>query len=422
MNERQLRHVIRQVILETPDRSVLREYDDDGHGKLYTAFVQPFADVAQAVKLTSQDILNTFGLVFTTLTTLSPKKLVDAREEYLDVKDDLDKEWQPLMDKAKSAIENSDVGIASLAMAPSVFFTYQFGKFAKNAPGTVADYFEEAGWSIPFKDIIDATPDEETESGGGSGRSGRSDGNEYRDAGVLGKLRIFFFGESLGRSGNLIVEKDNKKEDKKNQKPRLTSSNIDDEVQKYFKQTGADKRLKDLGTKMLDAKKKHATALRSAAEQQINALKSFSDAQTLEQFEAAVKSAAKMGVDVKVIQQKIDKLKQDIEKKAKELETDDKFKESIKKQAGGKEITDKQMQDATKKSAADVANKAIVEMKKEISSSLKQAMSKMKKQILDELTEGLPDPKDPLYAKIMSTPMGKKLQAILDEAVTGLST
>ncbi len=420
MNEQQLRHVIRQVIRETADPTLLRE-----ENTLYKAFVEPFVDVAKAVKLTSQDVLNTFKLVFKTLITISPEKLVEAREDYEDVKQDLDREWEPILESARGAIEKSDFGIAAFAMAPNLFFGYKIGEFALNAPSTVAEYFEEAGFDVPLKKFIDTTTSEEDVERRFSREEISSRRDERDDDGVLDKLRIFFFGESIARKDNLINEEKDEEKDKdkgRKSKTKLSSKNIEKEIEKYFKEMGMDKTLNSLGEKMLAAKKKQADALKAAAGQQIEALKSFSQAESIEQFDAAVKAAAKSGADVAAVQQKIDQLKKDLEKKVQDLQKDDKFKQSIKKQAGGKEVSDDQIADAAKKSANDVANQAIAEMKKEISSSLQKAMGEMKKQILDELSEGLPPANDPLYSKVMSTPMGKKLKAILDDSVIGLGT
>lgn len=435
MNEQQLRHVIRQVIRETADPTLLRE-----ENRLYTAFVTPFLDVAKAVKLTSQDVLNTFKLVFKTLTTISPEKLVDAREDYLETRKSLESEWRPILESAKTAIENSDFGIAAFAMAPNLFFGYQLGKFAKNVPGNIVDYFDEAGWNVPLKKFLGSTPDEDKirsmfddmfSSDGDDSRSSTRSSRGKETRGISDRLRIFFFGESVFNSSDKLIIEDNSlergsksenDEQKSTLAKRLTSKNIDNQLTMYFKATGMDKSLNELAEKILEAKRNHAESLRSIAGQQINALKSFSNAKTIEEFDTAVKESAKSGADVAAIQEKLVKLKKDLEKKVADLKQDDKFKKEMKRKAKGKEVSDEDIDAAAQKSAKEVADKAIEDLKKEIASSLQNAMSEMKKQIIKELSDGLPDQSDPLYTRIMSTPMGKRLQAILNDATAGLGS
>lgn len=433
MNEQQLRNVIRQVIREqkaTRHETLLREYDDDyydyygggysgGGGKLYKAFVFPIVDeVGKALKLTSQDFLNSFKLIFKTLITISPKKLADARKEYTTTRDSLSKEWDPLMKKARASVEDSDFGIATFALAPNLFFGYQIGKFAIDAPETIIDYFDRAGWEVPMKDLLGRaaveTDVDRIGSGRGSDRSGES-------GSVGDKIRIFFFGESASKDGDLLSEAD----DSSTAKPvKITGKNINVELNKYFEKTGFDKQLDELASQMIVAKKKHAEQLLSAAKNQIDTLKSlaFSAAKDLGEFEEALSSAKSSGADIDAIQKKINELKQDLEKKSLDLKKDKKFKEDIVKKSGKKDMTDDDIAKAADNAAIEASKQALGQIKESLKASIDKAPSVMKKQIRDELMEDMPDEKSAYYKAVMSSAKGKEMMDVINDAVDAVNS
>lgn len=420
MNEQQLRNVIRQVIREQRDMkgvSLLREYGDESGGKLYKAFVAPFVDVAKAAKLTSQDLLNSFKLIFKTLITISPEKLVKARGEYEKTRDSLEKEWAPIMKKVDEAIADSDFGLVSFAVAPNLFFGYQIGKFAMNAPTTVIDYFDQAGWEVPLADWLRKTgTGSESGRGGGSRGGGRADSDS---GGVGTKIRKFFFGESIESDDNLITEADDEVKDK-NKPEKLSKSNIGTEINKYFRETGFDKSLDELANQIIAAKESHAKQLIAASQEQIDTLKSFANAKDLPEFEKALQSAKSSGADVDAIQKKMDELKSDLAKKTADLKGDKKFKEDIAKKAKDKKITDSDISKAADDAAEEAANQALQELKTSISGSLKEAFDSMKKQVREELMKDMPNEKEPLYKTIMSTSTAKKLMSVIDSAVNSI--
>ena len=415
MNEQQLRNVIRQVIREqqeTRGSRLLREYDDDyggGGGKLYKAFVSPFVDVAKAAQLTSQDILNSFKLIFKTLITISPKKLADARKEYNSTRDSLSKEWDPLMKRARASVEDSDFGIATFALAPNLFFGYQIGKFALDAPETIVDYFERAGWDVPMASLLRSAADSTDKPD-----FGRSDKSDSSDKSISDKIRIFFFGEAASKNGPLMLEADEDKTTK------ITSKNIGTELNKYFKETGFDKQLDELATQLITAKKQHADELLSASKNQIDTLKSFAAAKDIGEFEKSLAAAKTSGADVDAIQKKIDDLKKDLEKKSSDLKSDKKFKEEIVKKAGKKEMSDDDISKAADSAALEASKQALGQIKENLSESINEALSSMKKQIRDELMEDMPDEKSPYFKAVMSSTKGKELMDVINNAVNSV--
>lgn len=416
MNEQQLRHVIRQIISEQRQvrRTTLLEYgDDDGGGKLYKAFVRPFVDVAVAAKLTSQDLLNTFKLIFKTLITVSPEKLVKAREDYEKTRDSLAKEWDPIMKRVDDSIDNSDFGLVAFAVAPNLFFGRQIGKFATNAPETVVDYFEKAGWDVPLSNWL-KKPGTGSDDSGRGGRSSRGSGSGSESDGIGDKIRKFFFGESIDDDGDLLTEAEEDKPQK------LSSKNIDSELNKYFKETGFDKTLDDLTNQIIAAKEAHAKKLIEASQNQINTLKSFAAAKDLAEFEKALSDAKSSGADVDAIQKKLDELKKDLEKKSEELKKDEKFKADIQKKSKDKKMSDADFAKAADNAAVEASSQALKEIKSGISESLNEAFGALKKQMREELMKDMPNDKEPLYKSIMSTSNAKRIMDVIERAVNSV--
>ena len=401
MDERQLRHVIRQIIKESPETVILREYGEDYSGALYKAFIEPFVDVAKSAKLFSQDSLNILKMTLRTLTTLSPKKMVKARDDYNKAKEVLQKEWDPILKSASESIKGSDLGVVTFALAPTVFFGLQLGKFAGKAPASMSDYLSKAGWNIPFLDKI---------RGVGVEAEKRADREEARRAkdqegGILKSLRVFFMGESVD-ARPLILEAD---ED-------ITRQNFKAKLDEYMGSS-----LEDLTNAAISAKEQHGDDLKQAALEQINMLRGFRDAQSIEDFENAVKDAQTSGFDISDLDDQITKLKEDMSKKAKLLRADPEFISSLKKSADD-DISDKDIDTAAAKVARDGATAAYDALKQSLDPLVEEASDSLRSQIEEELTADLPEKGTPLYNMLVKTAGGKRLLDTIEKVLDSVGS
>ena len=402
MNEQQLRHVITQMLITEDQYS-------GASGRLYKAFIEPFVDVAKGVAIAGQSILNSLKLIFDTLTTISPKKLVKARDNYNKRKNVLDREWEPLLKKARDAIQDSDLGLVSFALAPNIFFGMQLVKFGAKAPETVAEYMKKAGWEIPLSSWLEKTPSEKSERE-------RSAARESDKKGVLGALRTLFFGESISYEDKQLVTEANDEETE-----GLTSNNFKEQLEAYFQETGFDKKLEELATEFINAKRDHANELLESANIQITLLKEFATAKDLAEFEKVLEKAKSNGLEVEEIEKKILELKSSLEKKSQELKTDKKFKDDIAKSAGDEAVSDADIETAAKSASEKAANNSFEELRKSVDESLQSSFEKLKDQIHEELTDDLPEENSPLYKIYTSTEKGKELMAVINTALASIS-
>jgi hypothetical protein len=307
---------------------------------------------------------------------------------------------------------------------------YQFGKFAVNAPSTVADYFEKAGFDVPLgtwlKDIDDYDygdgKDYNTGSDDRSSRrrstSSRATSSASESPGILDRLRIFFLGETAAHSDDLILEVSKDEDNSKSSK--LSKKNIESEIEKYFRETGFNKQLDKLAEDVIRAKQAHADKLLTASREQVSILKSFAKANNIEEFESAIKNAKSKGAEVEQIQKKIEALKADLQKKSAELKNDKSFKEKVQKSAKGKKISDDDIAKAADSAALEASKSAIAQLKQNVKESLDQSFDEIKKQIRAELSEDIPQKDSPLYSAFSNSNNGQRLLSIIDKAVNSI--
>ena len=432
MNESQLRKIIAQQLREELSddlsKTLVEYYDDYGDSSsgsknvLYKIFVSPMTNVLKATKLASQDILNSFKLVFTTLVSLSPKKLVKAREEYNATKKSLNSEWAPLMKRVGEVFESTDFNVVTFSMAPNIFFGYHLAKFAaSDAPATVSDFFERVGFDIPLKkwfdDIDDTTIENTPRRGSGSSGSGSRASSGDESPGILDRLRIFFLGESSLNDHELMLEAE---DNKNSNQSGLNKKNIAPEIQKYFEKTGFDKTLDKLADDVINSKQAHANKLLEASREQVAILKSFASANSLEEFDSALDRAKSKGAEVDKIRQKIDALKADLQKKADEMKNDKSFKQKLQKSLKDKKISDDDVNSEVEKAMLAVSKNAINQIKNSVKDSLQQSFTEIKNQIREELSSDLPTKDSPVYTSFSNSKNGQKLLAIIDKAVNSL--
>lgn len=429
MNERQLRSIIKQVIRETRTPKPRLLIEDEEGGKLYRAFVSPFVDVLKSANLFTKDILNILALTFNTLTTFSPEKLREAREAYNARQDKIAQEWRPLMDKAVESLDNSDVGIAAMVMAPNIYFGVLGAKIAGAGVETADDYLQAMGIK---QYVIDKNADlakkldnyletQERESN----REQQARGRE----GLASQLRVFFFGEAAWQNGNILSEAEEDKDSSKSKSDKKPSGggSVDTNklVQDLFGDGGI---LEDLFTEsqeeMLQAKKEQVDSLVGTANTIINGMRAISEAKALEDFEKAVESLKgqlgqrgdEKAVDLSPIEKAIQSLKTQMEKKYEEVIKGE--GEASPAPAGAKKGD---VETVAKKASQDAFEEAAGELRKMAADAATESATNYKNTISEELTSDLPK-EGPLGKALGGSEAGKKLQDLIKNAINSIGT
>ena len=272
----------------TPD--IILEYGDDYRGQLFKAFVEPFVDVAESARLFGQDVLNSLKLAFDTLITFSPAKLRSARDNYKDRRDKIARDWAPLMQKAGESLQNADVALAAMVLAPNLFFGAQALKMGGRAPRTVADYLEGAGWKVPILSAFASS------AGAQGGKSLEDKFEEWLDkqekaaeraeverdrSGIVGRLRVFFFGEAAWQQGPLLTEAEG--DEASGSSRSELAAGLDEMVRDFLEPA-----LAGAQEEMLAAKREQAETLVSTANAVIGGLRALAQADSPQGFEEAL--------------------------------------------------------------------------------------------------------------------------------------
>jgi len=366
MNETHLRNIIRRIISENEGGEYGAggyggsglsfddintssgggaDYGSGPRGTLLKIFWKPFADVAQAAKLTAKDVLNGMKLAFDTAFTLSPKKLIAARERYNNRRKKIQSQWAPLLQSSYSAIANSDLGLATLTLAPHLFFGAVIAKGVTQGPSEIADFLSSVGWFPGSwlreidKEITnsrfysDKEWNEVRDRMFGGGKAGRSSSESRRQSqgqgGVSAALRSFFFGSSdtsesvTSLLDNLITEAEKGSGQRSGGRLQLNlpPAELEGEAASIIEAS-------------IDAKKNQADELINTFVEQISPIKDIIEKsksyEDLDKIKTLQISSNSSGLDA--IKKEIDGMNKSLEEEKNRLQNDKKVDEDIRKE------------------------------------------------------------------------------------------
>ena len=389
MNERQLRGIIKQVIRESHSPNTRLLVEDDEGGALYKAFVSPFVDVVKSANLFTKDILNIFGLAFETLITFSPEKLARSRAQYESRQKSIAQEWKPIMDRANASMKSTDIGLITMAFAPNIFFANQAAQLGSAGYNTVTEYLGAMG-------IIDYVSKEggdlstklerwlDTQANDRS--SGRSGGSGGGGKSISDRLRIFFLGENAVHYDSLLREADG------------DGPSVKEQLKELFSDEGPlSDALVSAREELIAAKKEQIQDLVGTANTVIVGLRSISQAEKTEDFEAAVvnlkaqlsQKSGDKAIDVGPIEKAIQDLKSIMEEKYKEVIAQNGAQENSKSPAPeGSKPEDVEM--VAKKAASDAFQQGSEQLRKLATDTANKAVENYREAISSELTRDIP--------------------------------
>ena len=418
MNEQQLRSVIRQILKESQRSSdIVLEYGGTEHRGLLGRLIDPFKDVAKAVALTGQDVLNSLGLMFDTLTTLSPAKLKKAREEYKKRNSAIGRQWEPIMRASDSAISNSDLGLILFASNPSMFLGAKLGQVSLETITSIPEYLADAGWEIPLLGAIGIV----TPKGERDRREKASTRTEKKPLQI--RLKNIFYGASdydysgSGTSESRMHSKNLINEDNEKPKTTLTSQNFGKQLDDYLDATGFDSEISDLYDSLYDSKKEQVDSIMKDVSDQLSVLKKFANAKSFKDFDDVIKNAKSVDVNVNALEKKLADLKSELEKKAADLRKQ--LESSSAKD--NKKMTSEEIDSAVNDAASKAASEALSELISASKDTLQKSLSEMRNQVEETLTADWPEDKSSARSRLSKTAEGKKYLALIDGALDNIS-
>lgn len=419
LQEEKIRVWVRKILRETRSREELSILVEEGRllkedEALYNTFVAPFTDVLKATALAGQDILNAIRLNVEMLVTLDPDKMDKVLAEYDKRHEAIAAKWKPLMDATDAALTAGDAGLVAFVLAPQMYLGAKLGKAAYEKTGDIYQYLDEAGMTIPLMGMLPnfKPPRETTASGGTTAGGGESPGLLGTAKGVLKGLADMFFIAHHAPSGpllseNLLIEAEEEEKPKKK-----GTGNFEEDLAKFFEDTGLDEEFEKSTKEMIDAKKDYIDQVMEVATLQLEAIALLGQADSIEKFNEALKKFEEVGVDVQA--SGADKVEAEVEKAAKELASSEEFLKTTAEEGNSKtkegeppEISEQEAMEAARKVAFNNA-------KQNLQKQLVEGIDKLKKSTLEALTKDSPTKEE--MAIIKNSDAGKDYTKMLEDA------
>ena len=418
--EEQIRRWIRSILREKRARDEMRALNEEKSlltedEALYNTFVAPFTDVLKATALAGQDILNAVRLNVEMLFTLDPDKMDKILGEYDKRHEAIAAKWKPLMEATDAALTTGDAGLVAFVLAPQMYLGAKLGKAAYEKTGDIYQYLDEAGMTVPLMGMLPGyTPPKETSTPTGGGGGGVEDkkGLLGTATGVLKGLADMFFIAHHAPTGPILSEAEEEEKKTEEEKPKKKGTgNFEEDLAKFFEETGLDKEFEKSTDELLSAKKEHVEKVMEVAELQLEAITLLGQAADVESFQEAFKKLAEAGVDLQA--SGVDKVEGEVQKAAEELAGTEDFKKQVASEKPGAkkdappEVSDEEVLEAAMKVSFNNS-------KQNLQKQLVDGIDTLKKSTLEELGRNTPTKEE--LAIIGKSKGGQELKKIIEDA------
>ena len=386
-----LSEAIRKQKIRRIHRNVIKKSRLLEQHTLYSTFVQPFADVVQAVGLVGQDILNAAKLQLDLAFTLSPKKMEEAHQKFDERKAKIGEKWAPIMERTDEALANSDLNLFAMVMAPEIFLASEALAAGYKAADSMGQYLADAGFKIPFASAILGYEPESSSSA-----SSASD-----DQSLLGKITALFGIESAWHDGPLIVEQESK-DSAPQKEPDFKKA-----MKKYLEETGLARQFEQDAKELLEVQKEFVQAILDEALPRLTLLETLSSTADVDEFISSIENAKNEGVDLQAAG--LDNIKQGVEEAAQKLAESDDFKVQVAEEAkkSVEDLSDAELEKAAK-------NVAFVNAKKEFDSQVTEGKEELKQAALTELDKNTPSQEN--LSAMRASSVGQEFIKLMEEA------
>jgi len=116
------------------------------HTLVYTMFVQPFIDVLKSAKLLAMDLSNSIQLAWSALTIVDEDDLVDAIENFNEKRQEINKDWEPLLKRVDSLISSQDPIYKLSLLGPEAFYAIEGLGVGLAGGKTIAEILTAIRW------------------------------------------------------------------------------------------------------------------------------------------------------------------------------------------------------------------------------------------------------------------------------------
>lgn len=434
-----LRNAIRRQRMRQIHKSVLIEMRLLKEETLWKTFVEPFADVLDAAKLTGQDILSSTKFAFDLLTSFSPEAVEQATQNFDKRQEDLSKKWEPILERNAEALASGDADIIAFALAPALFVTSEAFMRGIDKYNSLEEYMDETGMGEIFRGVVygsaglalggpagaaagiaiasDRTKgakDKKKKAAAAAG--GAAAGAQDKEYSTLEKLAgLFYIGdawkrdikpESITRERNVILEQEENKGSMKQQ------------LEDYLDKIGFVDAASQDAPEILKMQEEYLTAVVNEAVPKLKLMTALSQASDLKSFTDAIKDAKTKGIDV--ASAGLGQLESQISQSVESLVKSEEFRAQLieeKKGSNQQKADDAATEEPTLSDdeVAKAAQKvAFVNAKQNFDQKVVEGQKSLKTKALEMISAKTPD--DSSLAILKQSKDGKKYIKLIDDA------
>ena len=155
--ENRIDFMLEDILLEEQAKEILLERGAGYQStRTYKFFVEPFKDVFAASRLSLMSFGNSFLLVAESLLAhmfRSKKLMIEARINFNERKQEINREWSPILQRAQEAFGGTDPILKFALMGPQAFFLMQGIQVGATVGKTAVETLTGTGWDKLFNNF-----------------------------------------------------------------------------------------------------------------------------------------------------------------------------------------------------------------------------------------------------------------------------
>lgn len=376
---------------------------------LYSTFVEPFADVVQAVNLGTQEMLNSYITYLRLWITFDPKKGKELLKKHDERRAKIAEKWKPLMEKADAALATGDADILCLAFAPQVWAVSAVGEYVAEHSGSAQEFLQNTGLSGFLGGLV---PDIKFDDA-----SNKKDDDD--DSSLLDKLQVLFIGAAGAAAAGAAYQRGKSKESNESPNPKnnlineAKEADVKKDLEDFFDATGISDDLEKTGDELFDLMKDDIKKLTDELDQKSSSIEKIKNSTTLEDFKSAVSELKNTSETPTPVQEARIIFESDASKlddAIKKLVDSEDFVSKVKEQSGKEEVSESDLEKAAEKVVFMDAKKSLEEELGGFDNALNSTKEEMSKVVKDMI------PNDKVVEILSKSPEGKKVADFVEKA------
>ena len=410
LKEALLKQKTKQMIRSAIQDSKINESSTLEEVDLHATFVEPFADVFRAIKLSTKDIVNSLTLALGSVLTLDPEKQKQRMQKYDERKQKIEGEWGPIMKKVDDSLSTGDADIVALAFAPGAYFAASLGTKAYNAAEGVGSFLADMDMKKGFLSLLPGAPSASAKTSSSS--------KDSKEGSIIDKLTLLFMGTSVAAAGAEAYQKGKVKTESHHSDKAIISEQASGgfarDFRKFMDDVGLDAEFEKMQKQLYDHYEEIAKEQNDLYEPRKEIADKLTSLSTGPDTGSGFEDLSKIIDDLKSSKDRGlaaegSKIEKDLKEKIEKLKTSEEFIETVKEETGKEEVTDDEIEKAA-------SNAVFAKVKVTLADKMKKDIDTLRQDILKFLEEQFPS-KDTI-SMLSKSKEGLKLSKLIQDTLS----